>query len=118
MSLKVKTFKTFDLKVVPGFVHVRKSQIQGLFKAMYQQIQGLNTEEKGLEISKIWRWIVQNITLMIDFQTALSDMNMLAKSIQKMSILNVKHAISENIEKLKQETFGHFLTNSRILKAF
>jgi hypothetical protein len=53
LSLKVKTFKTFDLKVVPGFVHVRKSQIQGLFKAMYQQIQGLNTEEKGLEISKI-----------------------------------------------------------------
>jgi hypothetical protein len=34
------------------------------FKAMYQQIQGLNTEEKGLEISKIWRWIVQNATLM------------------------------------------------------
>ena len=38
---------------LPGFVHVRKIQIQGLFKAMYQQIQGLNTEEKGLEISKI-----------------------------------------------------------------
>ena len=38
---------------LPGFVHVRKSQIQGLFKAMYQQIQGLNTEEKALEISKI-----------------------------------------------------------------
>ena len=41
----------------PGFVHVRKSQIQGLFKDIqghvYQQIQGLNTEEKGLEISKI-----------------------------------------------------------------
>jgi hypothetical protein len=31
---------------------------------MYQQIQGLNTDEKGLEISKIWRWIVQNTTLM------------------------------------------------------
>jgi hypothetical protein len=46
-------------------VHVRKSRIQGLFKdiqlfkAMYQQIQGLNTEEKALEISKMWRWIVQ-----------------------------------------------------------
>jgi hypothetical protein len=52
LSLKVKTLKTFDLKVVPGFVHVRKSQIQGLFTAMYQQIQALNTEEKGLEISK------------------------------------------------------------------
>jgi hypothetical protein len=39
--------------LVQGFVHVRKIQIQGLFKAMYQQIQGLNTEEKGLEISKI-----------------------------------------------------------------
>jgi hypothetical protein len=24
------------------------------FKAVYQQIQGLNTEEKALEISKIW----------------------------------------------------------------
>ena len=34
------------------------------FKAMYQQIQGLNTDEKGLEISKIWRWIFQNATLM------------------------------------------------------
>ena len=32
---------------------MRNNQIQGLFKAMYQQIQGLNTEEKGLEISKI-----------------------------------------------------------------
>jgi hypothetical protein len=31
---------------------------------MYQQIQRLNIEEKGLEISKIWRWIVQNATLM------------------------------------------------------
>ena len=31
---------------------MRKSEIQGLFKDMYQQIQGLNTEEKGLEISK------------------------------------------------------------------
>jgi hypothetical protein len=30
----------------------------------HQQIQALNTEEKGLEISKIWRWIVQNTTLM------------------------------------------------------
>jgi hypothetical protein len=36
-----------------GFVHVRKSQIQGLFKAMSQEIEGLNNEEKGLEISKI-----------------------------------------------------------------
>jgi hypothetical protein len=27
------------------------------FKVMCQQIQGLNTEEKGLAISKIWRWI-------------------------------------------------------------
>jgi hypothetical protein len=25
------------------------------FKAMYQQIQALNTEKKALEISKIWR---------------------------------------------------------------
>jgi hypothetical protein len=33
------------------------------FQAMFQQIQGLNTEEKGLEISKIWRWIVQNANL-------------------------------------------------------
>ena len=40
---------------------------------MYQQIQGLNTEEKGLEISKIWRWIVQNATLINEFQTFLSD---------------------------------------------
>jgi hypothetical protein len=43
------------------------------FKAMNQQIQGLNTEEKGLEISKLWRWIVQNATLINEFQTALSD---------------------------------------------
>jgi hypothetical protein len=35
---------------------VRKSQIKDFsrtFKAMYQEIQGLNAEEKGLEISKI-----------------------------------------------------------------
>ena len=38
------------------------------FKAMYQQIQGLNTEEKGLEIGKIWRWIVQNAILINEFQ--------------------------------------------------
>ena len=31
--------------VVTGSVHVKK--------AMYQQIQGLNTDDKGLEISKI-----------------------------------------------------------------
>jgi hypothetical protein len=53
---------------VSGFVHVRKSQIQGFFK----EIQGIhvsansrtNTEEKGLDISKIWRWIFQNAILM------------------------------------------------------
>jgi hypothetical protein len=44
--------------ILTGFVHVRKSQIQGFlrtFKAKYQQIQGLNiyTEEKELEISKM-----------------------------------------------------------------
>jgi hypothetical protein len=59
---------------------------------MYQQIQGLNTEEKGLEISKIWF-----------FQTNLSN-NFVryehAKSIQQ----NVR-PISENIQKLKQEKF-------------
>jgi hypothetical protein len=33
------------------------------FKAMYQQIQALNTEE-ALQISKMSRWIVQNATLM------------------------------------------------------
>ena len=36
-----------------GFIHVMESEIQGLFKAMYQQIEGLNTDEKWLEISKI-----------------------------------------------------------------
>ena len=40
------------------------------FKAMYQQIQGLNTEEKGLEISKI-------------------DMDM-QNQFNKISVLNVK----------------------------
>jgi hypothetical protein len=30
--------------------------------SMYQQIQALNTEEKALEISKMWRWIVQIAT--------------------------------------------------------
>ena len=66
---------------------------------MYQQIQGLNTEENGLEISKIWL-----------FQTNLSNSFVRyehAKSIQQ----NVRfecQTISENIQKLKQEKFTDF----------
>jgi hypothetical protein len=73
---------------------------------MYQQIQGLNTEEKGLEISKIWRWIVQNATLLV-FNIGVSNSFVRyehAKSIQQ----NVRfdcQTISENIQKLKQEKF-------------
>jgi hypothetical protein len=69
------------------------------FNAMYQQIQGLNTEENGLEISKIWL-----------FQTNLSNSFVRyehAKSIQQ----NVRfecQTISENIQKLKQEKFTDF----------
>jgi hypothetical protein len=87
--------------MLPGFVHVRKSQIQALFKAMYQQIQGLNTEEKGL----------LNLTLNCskgnfnEFRTALSDMNM-GNQFNKMSVLS--QTISENIQKLKQEKFKEF----------
>ena len=45
-----------------GFVHVREGQIQRFFKDMYQQIQGLNTEEKGLEIKyKHAKSIQQNV---------------------------------------------------------
>jgi hypothetical protein len=55
---------------------------------MYQQIQGLDTEEKTLEISKIWRWIVQKGHNLNEFQTALSEMNMQNK-FNKMSVLNV-----------------------------
>jgi hypothetical protein len=40
----------------------RKSQIQGLFKAVYQQIQGLNTEE-GVRNQQNLTLIVQNVTL-------------------------------------------------------
>jgi hypothetical protein len=64
---------------------------------MFQQIQGLNTEEKGLEISKIWRWIVQNATLMSFKQVWTYEH---AKSIQQ----NVRfecQTISENIQKTK-----------------
>jgi hypothetical protein len=59
---------------------------------MYQQIQGLNTEEKALEIlgfSKMWRWIVQKGRNFNEFQTALSDMNM-QNQFNKMSVLNAK----------------------------
>jgi hypothetical protein len=39
-----------------GFVHVRKSQIQGLFKDIQGHLsanKGVNTEEKALEINKM-----------------------------------------------------------------
>jgi hypothetical protein len=59
---------------------------------MYQQIQGLNTEEKGLEISKICS--KRNFN---EFETALSDMNM-QNQFNKMSVSNVKQSqkISKN----------------------
>jgi hypothetical protein len=41
---------------------VKFEDIQGHVSA--NLVLGLNTDEKGLEISKIWRWIVQNTTLM------------------------------------------------------
>jgi orotate phosphoribosyltransferase-like protein len=56
---------------------------------MYQQIQGLHTEEKALEISKMWRSIIQKGRNFNEFQTALSDMNM-QNQFNKMSVLNVK----------------------------
>jgi hypothetical protein len=40
---------------------------------MYQQIQGLNTEEKALEINKMWRWIVQKGRNFNEIQTVSSD---------------------------------------------
>jgi hypothetical protein len=43
---------------------------------MIQQIQAINTEEKALEISKMWRWIVKKGCNYNEFQIALSDMNM------------------------------------------
>ena len=75
-----------------GFVHVRNSQIQGLFKAMYQQIQGLNTEEEGVRNQ-------QNLTLNCSKRNFImrSDMNM-QNQFNKMSVLNVKQfqKISKN----------------------
>jgi uncharacterized protein len=50
---------------------------------MYQQIQGLNTEEKGLEISNFLKRKFN------ESQTALSDTNM-QNQFNKMSVLNVK----------------------------
>jgi hypothetical protein len=94
-------------------IHVRKSQIQGLFKDMYQQIQGLNTEKKALEISKIWRWIVQNATLMSPNSFLRYEH---AKSIQQ----NVRFWVSNNFRKYPKtkarkilRTFKYFFTNSR-----
>ena len=43
------------LKYYLTLVHARKTVSSGTFKAMYQQIQGLHIEEKGLEISKVRR---------------------------------------------------------------
>ena len=75
-----------------------------IFKVMCQQIQGLNTEEKGLEISKIWRWIVQNATLMSFKQLC---QIWACKSIQQNVHFECQ-TISENIQKLKQEKFKDF----------
>ena len=49
MSGRVK-LKGFNFKDIQGHI--------------YRQIHKLNTEEKVLEISKMWHWIVQNATLM------------------------------------------------------
>jgi hypothetical protein len=69
---------------------------------MYQQIQRLNTEEKGLAKSVksyVELFKRQNVTLMSfkQFQTALSGMNM-QNQFNKMSVLDVKQfqKISKN----------------------
>jgi hypothetical protein len=61
---------------------------------MYQQIHGLNTEEKGLESVKSDVISKRNIN---EFQTALSDMNM-QNQFNKMSVFEVKQfqKISKN----------------------
>jgi hypothetical protein len=54
-------------KEIAWFVHVRKSQIQGFVKDIQGHVSAnsrTNTEEKGLEISKVWCSIFQNATLM------------------------------------------------------
>ena len=66
--------------------------------SMYQQIQGLNTEEKGLEISKIWRWIVQNATLMSFEQLCRSDSVLYIFGVNKntyICIIFVFHILSK-----------------------
>ena len=89
---------------------------------MHQQIQALNTEDKGLKSKCNFN----------EFQTALSDMNM-QNQFNKISVFECQ-TISENIQKLKQEKFKDFqvllykfkdiqgleflFTNSRTFKEF
>ena len=91
IASSTKIMEITDL-ITTGFVHVRKSQIQGLFKDMYQQIQGLNTEEEGVRNQ-------QNLTLNCSKRNFImrSDMNM-QNQFNKMSVLNVKQfqKISKN----------------------
>jgi transcriptional regulatory protein LevR len=62
---------------------------------MYQQIQKLNTEEKALEISKMWRRLVQNATFM-NFKQLTSQIYEHAKSIQQ----NVRFWMSNNFRNI------------------
>ena len=131
VGLEVGTEKTNN---TTGFVHIKKSQIQGLsrtFKTMYQQIQALNTEKKALEISTMSRWIVQNATLM-NFKQ-LCQIRTCKINSTKCPFLNVKQ-VQKISHKLKQEEFMNFQvflykfqdiqgleflsSNSRTFKAF
>jgi hypothetical protein len=89
------------------------------FKDVRHAIQGLNTEEKALEIGKMWRWIVQNVTLMSFKQ--LCQIWTYKINSTKCPFLNDSETISENIHELKQEEFKdsqkNFFTNSRTSKA-
>jgi hypothetical protein len=61
---------------------------------MYQQIQAINTEEKALEISKIWRWI-DHLRNRLNF-----DLN---KSRQKFHHSLKEHHKISNIPKFRCE---------------
>ena len=81
-SLKTSKFYLYQGSYMSG--RVKFKDFSRTFKAMYQQIQGLNTEEEGVRNQ-------QNLTLNFSKRNFImrSDMNM-QNQFNKMYVLNVK----------------------------
>jgi hypothetical protein len=96
-----------DFPFLIGFVHVRESQIQGVFNDIQGHVSA-NSRTKywkeGVRISNIWRWIVQNGVTLMNFEQLCQIWTC------KMNSTKCPYWMSNNFRKypLKQEEFKDF----------